>query len=72
MSIFRSGMAKPVFVKCLETIYQDSFVIEAGHKYELVLEMGTMYVIKMPNNQEAVVPKDGFVVSETVVSETKD
>ena len=60
MSIVRSGLVKPVYVICQKTLAG----FEVGKKYELILDMGTMYVIKTPAGQDAVVPKESFTVAK--------
>ena len=64
MSIFRSGVVKPVFVICLKDLSVSDFIFSEGEKYELVLDMGTMYVVKNPMGKEAVVSKDAFVIAK--------
>ena len=62
MSIFRSGLVKPVLVVCIKELSQKDLGVKTGDQCELVLDMGSMYVIKTPAGFEAVVPKEDFQV----------
>ena len=64
MSIHRSGLVKPVRVQCVQALKVSDVTFIIGEKYELVLDMGIMYVLKTPSGQEAVVPKDAFTPVE--------
>jgi len=64
MSIFRSGVVKPVFLVCVKPCLEGGITFKEGEKYELVLEMAAMYVVRTPNKLETVVPKDAFVLAK--------
>jgi hypothetical protein len=63
MSIFRSGLVHSTFVLCVKDVEGAGFKCKEGQRYELVLDLGSMYVLKMPDGQEAVVTKQAFVVA---------
>jgi hypothetical protein len=61
MGIVRTGLTTPVMLLCVKPIQSGALSCEVGKQYELVLDMGSMYVIKGPGEADAVVPKDAFV-----------
>ena len=63
MAIHRSGLANPVYVLCLRGVLD----FKAGEKYVLVLDLGTMYVLKDNKGQDTVAPKDAFRVVDVKV-----
>ena len=61
MSIKRSGLTKPVYVVCVKALQQGSIIINKGDKFELVHDIGSMYVLKSAEGVELIVPKDSFL-----------
>ena len=64
MAITRSGLVKPVLVVCLKPLTVNGASFEVGKTYELVLNMGSMFVVKTANGLDAMVPKDSFELAK--------
>ena len=60
VSIKRSGVVRPTYVICIKALIVDKLVIKEGDKYELLHDMGSMYVLKNPDGGDLIVPKDSF------------
>ncbi len=59
MSIHRSGVNTRVQVICLLDINIEGTILKSGQKYELLHDLGSMYVLNI-EGKEVVVPKDAF------------
>lgn len=60
MSIHRSGLVKAVYVVCTSRLDVDGILLEVGQKYELIHDIGSMYIVRGPNGRELVAPKGIF------------
>jgi hypothetical protein len=60
MGIHRSGLMNQTFIICVRPWVQGDFKAAVGDRFELVLAMATMFVIKTPQGAEILVPKDSF------------
>jgi len=59
MSIHRSGVHTRVQVICLSDINLEGIILKSGEKYDLVHDLGSMYVLNV-DGKEVVAPKDIF------------
>lgn len=53
-------MIKTVYVICTSRLDVDGILLEVGQKYELIHDIGSMYIVKGPNGRELVAPKGIF------------
>ena len=55
----------PALADALSAAVKDGdFAFKVGDKYELVLDMGSMFVVKGPGGREAIVGKDVFKIAK--------
>lgn len=60
MSIRRSGLRSIVYLICKEDIDISGVKLKKDEKYELVHDIGSLYVLKTSTGEELIAPKDIF------------
>jgi hypothetical protein len=63
MSIFRSGVVEALQVRCIKEVQENGLTLKEGDVFEVVLAMDTMYVIRTPTGQDALVRKESFEIA---------
>ena len=67
MSIFRSGIVEAIQVRCIKEVQENGLTLKEGEIFEVVLAMDTMYVIRTPAGQDALVRKESFEIATKTV-----
>lgn len=63
MLIFRSGVVEALQVRCIKEVEENGLTLKEGEIFEVVLAMDTMYVIRTPTGQDALVRKEAFEIA---------
>lgn len=60
MSIRRSGIRNAIYVVSTANLTLGDIKIKAGEKFELIQDLGSVYVLKTLDAQEIIAPKSIF------------